>query len=439
MFCLSNKPKCMVWGWLVGSPEADFRLQLKFCSLHVQLKFSMSVMDGDNSALWQESAGWFWLVSLSRFFLFDNLYCFFWAEGTKCWCKLWIPNSPVLLCFPGLEVTYIAWVLSCSVENPVLFCGSEPAAWCHGTKSCIRAYMVLAARTSVPCTRHWHICSHGNGGLCGHSSMKARNGLHWVFPKESPPCPCPDTCFTCSYFLSVPRTQHSSWRRRKFGQLQKDFCNSLSPHPWLQPTDFWDFPLANSFGRVLQAGFQLVRLCPVCVGAAKPDCGFPVLLDGVPLLSICMGTTSLLCKSEGIGSYARVLQWFTRGKRLPLLLKTNSLAFRSREHPVLEGKGHEQSCLKHLISGAVAKTFDHFPSEGSNPQNCFASIFYCQGKITRFDVSFLEQSTWGFACFLLASPVPNYLKYFQILSLVNNFKGVMSFVLTQKKVKFRNV
>lgn len=93
-----------------------------------------------------------------------------------------------------------------------------------------------------------------------------------------------------------------------------DFFNSLSLRPWLQAIVFWDFPLANSFGRVLQAGFQLVRLCPLCVGAAKPGCGFPVLLDGIPLLSICMGTTSPLCQSEGRGSYARVLHWFTSGK-----------------------------------------------------------------------------------------------------------------------------
>ena len=172
-----------------------------------------------------------------------------------------------------------------------------------------------------------------------------------------------------------------------------DFFNSLSPHLWLQAIVFWDFPLANSFGRVLQAGFQLVRLCPVCVGAAKPGCGFPILLDGIPLLSICMGTTSPLCKSKGRGSYARVLRWFTRGKSLPLLLMANSLAFQSRDHPVLEGKGHERSCFKHLISRAVAKTLDHFPYEGSNSQNCFASIFHCKEKITRFDVSFLEQST----------------------------------------------
>jgi len=172
-----------------------------------------------------------------------------------------------------------------------------------------------------------------------------------------------------------------------------DFFNSLSPHPWLQAIVFWDFPLANIFGRVLQAGFQLVRLCPVCVGAAKPGCGFPVLLDGIPLLSIYMPTTSPSHKSEGGGSYARVLHRFTRGKSLPLLLMANSLAFQSREHPVLKGKGHEWSNFKHLVSRAAAKTFDHFPAEGRNSQNCFASIFHCRGKITRFDVSFLEQST----------------------------------------------
>lgn len=172
-----------------------------------------------------------------------------------------------------------------------------------------------------------------------------------------------------------------------------DFFNSVSPHPWLQAIVFWDFPLANSFGRVLQAGFQLVRLCPMCVGAAKAGCGFPVLLDGIPLLSICMGTTSPLRKSEGRGSYAYVLHWFTRGKSLPLLLMANRLDFQSRDHPVLEGKGHERSCFKHLISRAVAKTFDHFPAEGSNSQNGFASIFRCKGKITRFDLFFLEQNT----------------------------------------------
>lgn len=172
-----------------------------------------------------------------------------------------------------------------------------------------------------------------------------------------------------------------------------DFFNSLSLHPWLQAMLFWDFPLANSFGRPLQAGFQLVRLCPGCVGAAKPGCGFPVLLDGIPLLSICIGMTSPLCKSEGRGSYARVLHWFTREKTLPLLLTANSLAFQSRGHPVLEGKGYERSCFKHLISRAVAKPFDHFPTEGSNSKNCFDSIFHCKGKITSFVVSFLEQST----------------------------------------------
>lgn len=41
--------------------------------------------------------------------------------------------------------------------------------------------------------------------------------------------------------------------------------------------------------------------------------------------------------------------------------------------------------FKHLIIRAVAKTFDHFSSEGSNSRNCFASIFHCKGKITISD------------------------------------------------------
>lgn len=164
-----------------------------------------------------------------------------------------------------------------------------------------------------------------------------------------------------------------------------DFFNSLSPHPWLQAIVFWDFPLANSFGRALPAGFQLVRLCAVRVGAARPGCGFP---DGIPLLSICMGTTSPLCTHVSSTGYqeGKVCLCCSWPVVWPL----------SPEHPALEGKGRGWSCFKHLISRAVAKTFDHFPSEWGNSQDCIALIFHGKGKIMRFDVSFLEQNAWSF-------------------------------------------
>lgn len=109
-----------------------------------------------------------------------------------------------------------------------------------------------------------------------------------------------------------------------------DFFNSLSPHPWLQAIVFWDFPLANSFGRALPAGFQLVRLCAVRVGAARPGCGFP---EGIPLLSVCMGTTSPLCthvsstgyqKKEKFAS-AALGQWFGLSVQSILLWKAKAV------------------------------------------------------------------------------------------------------------------
>lgn len=207
---------------------------------------------------------------------------------------------------------------------------------------------------SLKCKRHWRLFmweqwfvwsfQHGSKGWfvlrVRHPHKYISAPFSCIFPKEVPSLSWYLFCRkSYSYFPSVLRTPHSNWRRRKFRHLQMGFFNSLSPHPWLQAILFWDFPLANSFGRVLQAEFQLVRLCPVCVGAAKPGCGFPVLLDGIPLLTIHMGMTSPLCRSKGKGSYARVLHWFTRGKSFLLLLTANSLALRSRDHPVLEGKG----------------------------------------------------------------------------------------------------
>lgn len=237
------------------------------------------------------------------------------------------------------------------------------------------------------------------------------------FQRRSPSCP--DTCFT----ERPVATSHQSWGHciaigGEGNSVNFRWTSLILSPPSLAPGhSLLGFPPGKQLWQNAPGWVPACSpLSRVCWGSQAWLWCFPVLLDGIPLLSICMGMTSPLCKSKGRGSYARVLHWFTRGKSLPLLLMANSLAFQSGEHPVLEGKGHEQSCFKHLISRAVPNTFDHFPIEGSNSQNCFASTFHCKGKITRFDISFPEQSAWGFlkcfAYFLFAVPVPNYLKYF---------------------------
>lgn len=206
-----------------------------------------------------------------------------------------------------------------SVDNPA---GSvvlnQLCGVCLGTESCLSPVLVLPAHI---------VCCLGvqDTGLL---SVHMETGVCGAIPAREQGVACAEVkttsqtyfcsillCFSSevsslswylfhrkihSYFTSVLRTLRSSWKRRKFGQLQMDFFNSLSPHPWIQAIFFWDFPLANSFGQVLQAGFQLVRLYPMCVGAAKPGSQAKprllVLLDRIPALSIPMGTTSCVQK-----------------------------------------------------------------------------------------------------------------------------------------------
>lgn len=115
-----------------------------------------------------------------------------------------------------------------------------------------------------------------------------------------------------------------------------DFFNSLSSHPWLQAIVFWDFPLAKSFGRVLPAGFQLVFLCPVHVGA------------GLALEFCCCPKESSSCP---LGT--RVLCGYHK-ENSPLLLLASSLASqagasgsgRQRARVKLFSTPDKQSCSK---------------------------------------------------------------------------------------------
>lgn len=179
--CLLNKPNCglglacwKLWSW--------FSPTVKVCSLHLQLKFSMPVMariilpSGWSLLIGFDWSPWFisFSLSISRAFFERRVPSPGVGYGYR---TLWF-----LLQFPGLEVTWVAWVLSCSVENPILFCGPEPAAWCLSQHQILHKSLRGAACSyymSLRSTRHWYVCSCGNGGLCGHSSMKAGSGLCW--------------------------------------------------------------------------------------------------------------------------------------------------------------------------------------------------------------------------------------------------------------------
>lgn len=146
----------------------------------------------------------------------------------------------------------------------------------------------------------------------------------------------------------------------------------LSPHILgSRPYSFGISPWQTALAKCSRLSSSLFAFIPCVLGqpslVAKPSPGFWYCWTGS---QPCPSTWALplVFKSEGRGSYARVLQCFTKGKHLPVLLMAERLAFQSREHPAL------LPCFKHLISTAVAKTFDHFPSEQSNSQNCFASV-----------------------------------------------------------------
>lgn len=77
------------------------------------------------------------------------------------------------LYFPRLEITCIVWVLSHSVENPVLFYGPKLAAWCQ-------FWHQIFPKSLCGSPAHiWRLAAQdignflcGNSGLCGHFSLK---------------------------------------------------------------------------------------------------------------------------------------------------------------------------------------------------------------------------------------------------------------------------
>lgn len=135
-----------------------------------------------------------------------------------------------------------------------------------------------------------------------------------VFQRSSTPCPNRKT-------PPVLRTLRSKQRRRKFSQLSIQFrWTSLIPclHTLGSRPVFWDFPLASSFGRVLPAGFQLVRLCPALLGQAGLRC-WPVEPSSCGSAGPQLSLGTHLCSVAA------------KRKSSPLLLLANALASQSRQ------------------------------------------------------------------------------------------------------------
>lgn len=144
------------------------KLVFSYCqsSLHLQLKFSMPVMARIIlPSGWSLLIGFGWspclisfCLSISRAF-FEQRWP---SPGVNCgYQTLWF------------YFTWIVRVLSQSVENPVLFCGPEPAVWCLSWHQIFpKSLCGAAAHICHLGAQDTGIFSCGNSGLCGHLSLK---------------------------------------------------------------------------------------------------------------------------------------------------------------------------------------------------------------------------------------------------------------------------
>lgn len=189
----------------------------------------------------------------------------------------------------------------------------------------------------------------------------------WVFPKEVP---------SLSWYLFHRKTcsyRGESWRQCVTIEGQGNSVNFrwtsliLSPHILgSRPYSFGISPWQTALAECSRLGSSLFAFVPCVLGQPSLAVGFRYCWMGSHSCPSAWARPLPCVKARDEEATHMSSTWCTRGKSLSLLLMANSLAFHSREHPVQVGKGQEQSCFKHLISSAVPKTFDHFPSEGSN-------------------------------------------------------------------------
>lgn len=173
------------------------------------------------------------------------------------------------------------------------------------------------------------------------------------FQRRSPPCP--DTCFA----ERPAATSHQSWGHcmtiGEGNSVNFRWTSLILPTSLAPGHSLLGFPPGK---QLWQSAPGWVPACsplsPVCWGSqawlwVSGIAGWdpaPVHLHGHDLSLVSKWGTRKLCTCPPL-----VYKW----ENLPLLLMANSLAFQWREHPAQEGKGHEQSCFKHLVSRAVAK------------------------------------------------------------------------------------